>query len=157
MRMSRAAFALAACVGLGAAVAQAQNIGSSLANTMDQLGWHVGGTLEVVSGGTFRLDTGTKTATAVAGAATLNKLSGVVTSEALSTAAAGTYVLTVIDSQIAATDLVFGSVSLGTSTTGLPDVTSIKPAAGSVVITVQNAGTVAFNGTLKIAFAAIKN
>jgi hypothetical protein len=46
---------------------------------------------------------------------------------------------------------------MGTSTTGLPDITSIKPAAGSLVITVQNAGVAVFNGTLKVAFHTLKN
>ena len=45
----------------------------------------------------FHLDTGTKTATATAGAATLNKMSGTVTSESLTTAAGATYTLTVTD------------------------------------------------------------
>jgi hypothetical protein len=104
----------------------------------------------------LRVDTGTKTATAVAGAATLNKASGFVTSKALTTAAAGTYVLTLTNSTIAATDLVFTTVQLGTSTTGLPDVTSVKPGAGSVVITVQNAGVTVFNGTIKLGFMVVK-
>ena len=104
------------------------------------------------------IDTGAKTATATSGAATLNKSSGVITTEALTTAATATYVLTLTNSTIGATDQVFASVSMGTSTTGLPDITSIKPGAGSVVITVQNAAPSAvLNGTLKIAFAVFKN
>lgn len=103
------------------------------------------------------LDTGTKTATATAGAATLNKMSGVITSESLSTAAGSTYTLTLTNSDIAATDMVFASVAMGTATTGMPAVTTVKPGGGSVVIVVQNiASAAALNGTIKITFAVLK-
>lgn len=106
----------------------------------------------------MRIDQGTKTATAVAGAATLNKLSGVVTSEALVTAAAALYTLTITDSAISATDLVLVTVQNGTNTTGAPDVITATPAAGSLVIVIRNSHlSVAFNGTLKIGFVALKN
>jgi hypothetical protein len=103
------------------------------------------------------IDSGTKTAAATAGAATLAKGSGVITSEALTTAAGATYTLTLTNTAIAATDIVFASVANGTATTGTPVVTTVKPAAGSVVIIVQNIhASAAVNGTLKIAFAVLK-
>lgn len=105
----------------------------------------------------FRLDRGTKTATAVAGAATLSKMSGVVTSEALTTAAAATYTLTITNTGVAATDQVFASVWFGTSTTGLPMIATVTPGAGTIVIVVQNAhASAALNGTIKVAFAVFK-
>ena len=114
-------------------------------------------TLNAANGG-VQIDTGTKTATATSGAATLAKLSGVVTSEALSTAAGATYTLTVTDSKIAATQQVYASVSLGTATTGMPAVTTVTPAAGSLVVIVQNIhASAALNGTIKIAFTAFPN
>lgn len=101
------------------------------------------------------LDNGTATATA--GAATLAKLSGVITSESLTTAAGATYTLTITDSVIAATDLVFASVALGTATTGTPVVTTVAPAAGSLVIIIQNIHALAaLNGTIKVSFLAVK-
>lgn len=104
------------------------------------------------------IDTGTKTATATAGAATLNKNSGVITTEALVTAAGATYTLTITDSSIATTDLPLASVWLGTATTGTPTIATVKPNAGSLVIVVQNiSAAAALNGTLKIAFAVLKN
>lgn len=104
-----------------------------------------------VGGDQFTPDNGT--ATAAAGAATLNKMAGVVTSEALTTAAAAEYTLTLTNSAVAAADMVFASVALGTATTGTPVVTTVAPAAGSVVIKVKNDhATAAFNGTIKIAF-----
>lgn len=106
---------------------------------------------------TAKVGTGTKTATATAGAATLAKPAGVITSEALTTAADATYTLTLTNSTIAAADQVFASVALGTATTGMPVVTTVTPAANSVVIVVQNIGAAALNGTIKIAFASFKN
>ena len=103
------------------------------------------------------IDTGTKTATAVAGAATLNKGSGVVTSEALTTAAGATYTLTLTDSAIAATDEVFASVQNGTNAAGLPEIATVTPGAGSVVIVVHNDhATAALNGTLKVTYLDLK-
>lgn len=111
--------------------------------------------------GTFasaKVDTGTKTAAASAGAATLNKSAGVITSEALTTAAGATYTLTLTDSTIAAADQVMASVALGTATTGMPVVATVTPAAGSVVIVAQNIhASAALNGTIKIAFVVFKN
>ena len=104
------------------------------------------------------IDSGMKTATAVAGAATLNKNSGVVTTEALTTAAGAAYTLTLTDSSIAATDTVFASVAMGSATAGSPAIASVTPAAGSVVIVVRNTtGAAALNGTLNVGFFALKN
>jgi hypothetical protein len=114
--------------------------------------------IEILAGGTFRVDTGTKTAAATSGAATLNKLAGVITSEALTTAAAATYTLTLTDSRIAAADQVFVSVGNGTNSAGTPAVATVTPAPGSVVIVIRNAhASAALNGTLTIAFAVLKN
>lgn len=104
------------------------------------------------------VDTGTKTATAVAGAATLNKMAGVITSEALTTAGLADYTLTLTNSDIAAADQILWSVGNGTNTQGDPVQGVATPAAGSVVIVVRNAhATQALNGTLKIAFVVVKN
>lgn len=104
------------------------------------------------------LDSGTKTAAATAGAATLSKSAGVVTSESLTTAASSSYTLTLTNTAVAATDQVFASVALGTATTGTPVITSVKEAAGSVVIVVKNIdASAALNGTIKIKFAVLKN
>jgi hypothetical protein len=102
------------------------------------------------------VDSGTKTATATAGAATLNKGSGIITSEALSTAAGATYTLTITNSTIAATDLVFASVQLGTATTGTPVITTTTVSANTIVIVVQNVhATAPLNGTIKISFISV--
>jgi hypothetical protein len=106
---------------------------------------------------TFTLGSGTKTAAATAGAATLNKAAGTITSEALTTAAGSAYTLTITNSAIAAADQVMASVSNGTNTQGQLVVETVTPAAGSVVIVVRNRhSSEALNGTIKIAFVAIK-
>ena len=98
------------------------------------------------------------TATASAGAATLNDYIGKVTTEALTTAQNAIYTLTLTNSKIAAADSVYVTVGFGTATAGSPMLGTVTPAAGSVVITVHNkhASAVAFDGTLKIAFHVIK-
>lgn len=103
------------------------------------------------------IDTGTKTATATAGAATLSKTSGKVTSEALTTAAAAAYTLTITNTTIAATDLVFASVANGTNSAGVPVISRVTPGSGSVVIVVQNEhASAAFNGTIVVSFMVVK-
>lgn len=117
-----------------------------------------GATNQPVTAYPFQVDgTTTRTATATTGAATLNTGSGTITSESLTTAAGATYTLTLTDSDIAATDLVMVNVRLGTATTGIPAIATVTPAAGSVVIVVQNiAASAALNGTIKIAFVDFK-
>jgi hypothetical protein len=101
---------------------------------------------------------GTKTAAATAGAATLSRYSGVVTSESITTAAGSNYTLTLTNTLIAAADQVFVSVSFGTNTQGTPYVSTVTPAAGSVVIVIKNDhATLAFNGTIKVQFLVVKN
>lgn len=104
-----------------------------------------------------KADYGTVTATATAGAATLNKFYGKITSESLTTAAAAAYTLTLTNSNIAATDIVFASVANGTNTGGIPLVGTITPAAGSVAIKIENQhATTAFNGTVVVSFEVRK-
>ena len=100
------------------------------------------------------------TATATAGAATLNNAgSGIVTSESLTTAPGSDYTLTLTNNMVTATDLVLANVQYGTATTGAPLVSRVTPGSGSVVIIVRN-GTIgtdaALNGTIKIGFVVIK-
>jgi hypothetical protein len=105
------------------------------------------------------LGKGTKTASATAGAATLNQPSGVITSEALTTAAAGaaTYTLTITNSQVIATDIVQVTLGFGTNTAGTPVLVSAVAGAGSIVCKVMNAHpSAALNGTLTFAYVIWK-
>jgi hypothetical protein len=98
------------------------------------------------------------TASASSGAATLNAAgSGTITTESLSTAAGADYTLTLTDSMISAGDIVLTTVQNGTNSAGIPDITTVTPGSGQVVILVHNFhASAAFNGTLKIAFFVIK-
>lgn len=103
-------------------------------------------------------DTGTKTATATAGAATLSKAAGVITTEALTTAGLAAYTLTLTNTDIAAADQVFASVANGTNTQGTVVVGRVTPGAGSATIVIENVhASQALNGTLKISFFVLKN
>ncbi len=97
-------------------------------------------------------------ATATAGAATLNGLSGKVTSEALTTAQNAIYTLTITNSSIAAADIVLVNVANGTNSAGTPMIGKVTAGAGSVAIEVINkhASAVAFNGTVVVGFTTIK-
>ena len=91
--------------------------------------------------------------------ATLNEAgSGIITSEALSTAAGALYTLTITNNMVAAADIVLASVAFGTSTTGSPYISRITPGAGSVVIIVRNGVSTdaVLNGTIKVSFLVIK-
>lgn len=105
----------------------------------------------------LQLDYGTKTATAAAGAATLNKSSGKITTESLTTVAGATYTLTLTNSSIAAADQVYVSVANGTNTQGMPVVTRVTPGITSVIIVVTNMhASQALNGTLIVSFMVAK-
>ena len=110
----------------------------------------------LATAGSVKLDTGTKTATASAGAATLNKSSGIITTEALTTAAGSDYTLTLTNSTIAAGDLALVSVD-SNSSAGLPLAYSAKTTANTLTVIVRNIhATAAFNAALKIGFAIFK-
>lgn len=100
------------------------------------------------------LDSGTCTSTAAA--CTLNKQAGIVTSEALTTAAAGTWSLVLTNSLISASSNIIAQATLGSATTGTPLVTKITPGAGSATIVVTNvAATAALNGTILLSFTLL--
>lgn len=94
--------------------------------------------------------------TGSAGAATLNGVKGQITTESLSTAAGAVYTETLTDSSITANSIVLVSVANGTSTTGQAALATVTPAAGSVVLKIQNIhATAALNGTLIISFLVV--
>lgn len=100
-----------------------------------------------------QLDVTAGTATSTAAAATLGTQTGVITTEALSTAAGATYTFTLTNPLINANSVIEVSVGKGTATTGSPSVTWVTPAAGSAVIIIQNVhASAALNGTITIAY-----
>lgn len=100
---------------------------------------------------------GSFTATGAAGAVTLHRLTGKITTESLNTAADTTLTYTLTNTHIKATDMVFVSIARGTLTTGSPVVEAVTPANGSVVILIRNvSAAAAFNGTLVLSFFIAK-
>ena len=100
------------------------------------------------------VDVLTGTGTSTAGAATVNTQVGQITTEALVTAAAATYTMTLTNSLIKATSIVLATVGKGTATTGEPVVQFLTPTAGSAVILIRNvSAATALNGTITINFA----
>ena len=112
------------------------------------------GTLALGAGALLDLDT--STAAAVSDAVTINKMAGVIGTTALTDGATVQHTITLTNSTIAAVDLVNAWVQAGTNTTGFPVVGEIAPAAGTCTIKFINAGTAAFNGTIKLAFVVFK-
>lgn len=101
------------------------------------------------------LDSGT--ATASSSAATVSKQAGVVTSEALTTAAGAAETLTITNTLVAAGDIVMCSVKNGTNTQGIPVVGAVTPGTGSFTVKVWNLhATEALNGTVKVTFLVCK-
>ena len=94
----------------------------------------------------------TGTATAVAGAATLNTQTGIITSEALTTASGAAYALTITNSKVTASSIVTASVQNGTNSVDNYYVQRITPGSGSVTIVVYNNSGGALNGTIKVSF-----
>jgi len=93
------------------------------------------------------------TCTSTAAACTVNKQSGVITTEALTTAAASSYTMTLTNSLITASSIVQATVWNGTNSAGQPLVGRITPGSGSATIQIFNAhASAAFNGTIKISF-----
>lgn len=107
------------------------------------------------TGNPLVIDTGGasgKTTTSTSGAATLNKSSGIITTEALATAAGADFTLTITDAKVLVSDIVFVNVANGSNTGGAPTVSTVTPSAGSLVVKIHNSGASAFNGTLKVGF-----
>jgi hypothetical protein len=102
----------------------------------------------------WALEAAANTATSTAGAATLNTKAGLITTEALTTAAGSTYTFTLTNSLVtvasAAPQVQIMSKS-NTAVTSL-QLVSATNAAGSVVWVFKNVGANALNGTMLIAF-----
>lgn len=121
----------------------------------------IGGTSTFTGTQTFtgNMATASGTSTSAAGAVTLNNKAGIITTESITTTGQSVYTLTITNSAITATDLVFASVQNGSNTTGLPSIQQVTPGAGTLTIKVANCattGTNPFGGSLKITFLAFK-
>lgn len=99
------------------------------------------------------LDVVSGTATSTAGAATINAQTGLITTEALSTAAGANYTMTLTNSLIKAGSIVHVTVGKGTSTNGIMTLATVTVSATSAVMVFQNIhASAAVNGTFTIGF-----
>jgi hypothetical protein len=103
-------------------------------------------------------DIGTATATnpsTVAGAATISKMAGIVTTNVdVNSAGLAIYTLTLTNTLITTGTVILATAWDGTNTQGSPVVSKTTPLAGSCTIVIRNThATEAFNGSLKISFA----
>jgi len=113
-----------------------------------------GTTVAVAADGDFAGDTGTASATT--GAATLSKMAGIITSEALTTAAGATYTLTLTNTKITANSNILVTTGYGTSTAGVPIVQKVTPGAGSAsIVILNNDAAAALNGTILIQYMIV--
>ena len=93
------------------------------------------------------------TGVTTAGAITMNKMSGVLTTPALTTASGAAYSITLTNSEIATTSVLLCQVQGGTNTTA--GITIIAtPGAGSATILLENSGVAAaaLSGTVILSF-----
>jgi hypothetical protein len=112
------------------------------------------GKLRLEGSAALEVESGAVTLSSNAG--TLSQLAGKITTESLTTAAAGSQALTITNTLVAATDIILISRQGGTSANGTP-VMKVVPGSGSFVITLDNKhASAAFNGTFIIGFLVIK-
>lgn len=105
------------------------------------------------AGGTIDADSGVVTLSTNAG--TLSKMAGVITTEALTTAAGSAQALTITNTLCASTSIILVTRSGGTSTGGTPIIKAV-PGAGSFVITLDNKhASAAFDGTFILSYLLI--
>lgn len=101
-------------------------------------------------------DTSTATGTGGTSTATSTTRFSKITTDAITTASAATHVMTVTNTNIAATDIVQVSLARGTASAGILVAASVVPGSGSVVITLYNTAAAAVNGTYILSVQVIK-
>lgn len=102
------------------------------------------------SGGTYKHS---NTGTTASHAVTMDNTSGVITTEALTTAGLATETITVTDAKANVGSIIFCTVENGTNTQGTTVVGPITPGAGSFTVGIRNVhATQPLNGTLKLRF-----
>jgi hypothetical protein len=100
--------------------------------------------------------TQTAAATASSGAATLEAQAGIVTSEALTTAAGSDYSCVITNALVKSTSHVLVAVDNNTNTTEGIHVTRVTPASGSFTVRVRNGhASSALNGSIKMNFFVV--
>jgi hypothetical protein len=88
--------------------------------------------------------------TSKSGGVVVNGASAIITTEPLTTAGGGTYSLTLTNNTISDQSNLMVNVYNGSNNSGLPVVQKVTVGAGVAIITISNAGAMAFSGTLQI-------
>ena len=97
------------------------------------------------------------TATGAALAATCSAPAGVVTTEALTTAAGAEQTYVITNTRVKATDIVLVQAGNGTNTTVAPQVCSVTPTANTSTVVFTNVHAAsALNGTITLSFVIIR-
>lgn len=97
------------------------------------------------------------TATGTSLAATCTGVAGQVTTESLTTAAAGEQTYVITNTKVAATDLILCNVANGTNTTISPAICAVTPTANTITIDFTNVhASAALNGTLVFNFLVLR-
>lgn len=113
------------------------------------------GIVKFDTGANLDLDTGTvgSVGSGVAASATLNKMAGKVLTPVLTVAPLNAFILTLNNTLITATSLMWASYSIVTLTTGIPIIGQVTPGAGFASIALINMSSVqSFNGSVFIVF-----
>ena len=96
------------------------------------------------------------TGTITSNAATINAPAGKFTTASLSTAAgAAATAQTITNSYVTTTSIVIATITGYSGTTGIPVISRCVPSAGSVAITIGNAGAAVLNGTVTVSFIVL--
>jgi hypothetical protein len=119
------------------------------ANTLN-----IGGILDINAGGRIKGDVGT--GTCVSNAVTINKMAGVITTEALTTAGGASQAIVLTDSVIAVGDIILVTLAAGTNTVKNITLQAVATASTGTITIFNNTAATALNGTLIINFLVIK-
>lgn len=105
----------------------------------------------------FNADSGTTTASGTSGTstATLSKMAGIITTDAITTASGASHVMTVTNTLVASGDLVIGWLVGGTNTRVGVQLECLA-GSGSFTATIKNANASAINGTVIFGFLVLK-
>jgi hypothetical protein len=99
--------------------------------------------------------TATATGTGGTSTATLNRVVGMITTDAITTAAGAGHVMTVTNNRAAAGDMVLATWNGGTTTTGFPIIGAVAT-ANTITFTIRNDGAAAINGNVKFCYMLLK-
>ena len=95
------------------------------------------------------------TGTTSSGAVTVSTQVGVITTEALTTAAGAAYTITWTNTKISTASVILCTLGAGTNSQGTP-VVFVTPGSGSATVVIANQhASAAFNGTLKLHFCVL--